>query len=454
MKKPELIDLETLVVEKLWGRISLLQSQQEKEDAIISIINEAQGTDHKEMVEKDLKNIKDDQTKVEFVKEFLSYGLIEELLCDSQVEDIIINSLKEIYVHHATQGLIPTGRRFASQKELDLFVKKLLLFSGRHHFDRIINLELPNLEGRVNIVTSAFGPQITITKAKVDPLSIIDLIKKDSMTFKVAAQLWLYVEGMSVKPASLIIAGGPGTGKTTLLNALFSFVPENERMVIIEDTLELNTFLEESCSRLESDEEISLAQLVKNSLRMRPDRIVVGEVRGIEARDMITAVNVGKNCMGTIHAATSREAILRLQNEPMNVPEILVNLVDVFVIMKRFHVHDKVYRVVDEVSETGGMEQKTVLLSQLFKYDYEKKSIKSVSPSTIYRDRLARATGLSARDIIDEVDIRAVVLETLAKKNVHTMTELTVFCRQYAKNPGRALESLGLDRERLIHSRR
>src|SRR3990167_9270964 len=116
----------------------------------------------------------------------------------------------------------------------------------------------------------------------------------------------MYIEGMSIRPANIMIAGGPGVGKTTLLNALFCFIPQNERMVVIEDTLELNTFLEDSCSRLESDDDIPLELLVRNSLRMRPDRIIIGEVRGPEAKDMITAVNVGKFCLSTIHAATAR----------------------------------------------------------------------------------------------------------------------------------------------------
>src|SRR5207248_2150676 len=145
------------------------------------------------------------------------------------------------------------------------------------------------------------GPQLTISKAKIDPLSIIDLIHFGSLSYELAAQLWLYMEGLSLRPANVIIAGGPGTGKTTLLNALMGLIPAKDRLVVIEDTLELNTFLDDSCSRLETDENLSLSDLVKNSLRMRPERVIVGEVRGEEARDMMTAVNIGKYCMSTIH---------------------------------------------------------------------------------------------------------------------------------------------------------
>ncbi len=447
MTKTESLELEAFVIEQLRGKFTILQPQNEKEEAVLAVLKNADGkiSFSGKLSPEDKKN---------FMRQFLSYGLIEDLLCDSDVEDIIINSLNTIYIHHAQKGFVPTGKQFKSFKELGLFAKKLILFSGRNETNSIVNLELPNLEGRVNIVSSPMGPQITITKAKVEPLSIIDLIARESLSYEIAAQLWLYVEGLSVKPANIIIAGGPGTGKTTLLNALFSFVPANERMVVMEDTLELNTFLDESCSRLESNDEVSLAELVKNSLRMRPDRIVVGEVRGEEARDMITAVNVGKYCMGTIHAATCREAILRLQNEPMNVPEVLVNLVDVFVIMRRFHVQDKVYRVIEELSETGGMEQKTVLLSQIYKYDFDKRMIRPVATSTVYRDRLARAAGLTPKDIIDEVSVRTQILKTLAQKGMKLIKEVTTLCRAYNQNPQETLKNLGLSREQILKQKK
>lgn len=454
MENSDLIDLELLIIERLKGRLSLLQSHTEKQQAIADVLNEANGIDDKKRLEEAIESIRSPEARQQFIKDFLSYGVIDDLLLDSDVEDIIINSLKDIYVHHSQKGLILTGKKFTSQKELDVFVRKLLLFAGRTGMNKIINLELPNLEGRVNIVMSPFGPQITITKAKTEPLSILNLIQKGSLTYEVAAQLWLYVEGFSIRPANIIIAGGPGTGKTTLLNALFCFVPISERMVIMEDTLELNTFLEDSCSRLESDDDLSLQALVKNSLRMRPDRVVIGEVRGAEARDMITAVNIGKYCLGTIHASNSREAILRLQNEPMNVPEILVNLVDVFICMRRFHVQNKVYRVVDEVSETGGMESKTILLSQIFKYDYEHKAIKNIASSTVYRDHLAREAGLSPKEIIDEVYVRAYVLKVLADEGMTTMKETTIFCRDYNRDAKKTLASLGLTKEEILKMKR
>ena len=138
----------------------------------------------------------------------------------------------------------------------------------------------------------------------------------------------------------------------------------------------------------------------------------------------------------------------------MNVPEVLVNLIDVFVVLKRYHVQDKLFRVIDEVSESSGMEQRVVLLSQIFKYDYEQKNIRAVSTSTVFRDRLAQQSGLVPKDIIDEVNIRAFILKTLYERKLTTMKEVTTFCRAYNKNPKEALAGLGFTREKLLGQRK
>ncbi|OGX26909.1 MAG: hypothetical protein A2787_03440 [Omnitrophica WOR_2 bacterium RIFCSPHIGHO2_01_FULL_48_9] len=454
MNKEKIIELESRLVEHLAGKFNLLQAMAEKEVLVDEALTDILKNDAAGIFKAAKEELGSSEAKLAFIRHFLSYDIIQDLLCEFEVEDIIINSLKPIYIHHGQKGFIPTDRRFDTPWELELFIKKLILFSGRKQGRKIMNLELPNLEGRVNIALSSFGPQLTITKAKLSPLSIIDLVARETLNFEVAAQLWLYLEGMSIRPANMIIAGGPGVGKTTLLNALFSFIPVGDRVVVIEDTLELNTFLDDSCSRLESDDDVSLADLVKNSLRMRPERIVIGEVRGEEARDMMTAANIGKYCIGTMHALTSREAIIRLQNEPMNIPEMLVNLIDVFIVLKRYHVDNKVFRVVDEVSETSGMEQVKILLSQVYKYDYDAKRIKATTPSTVYRDRLAHQAGILPKDVINEVRMRAFALEQLAARGHTTMTEVTNFCRAYNRNASQAIASLGFDREELLRQKK
>ncbi len=442
----ERIVIENEILDRLSGKIFLLQDLTQKRQIIFQAFMEVYNSSQ---CQKYIKKSKGLELET-FFNEFLSYGVIDDLLSDPDVEDIMINHLSSIYVHKTKLGMIKTSKSFNSREQLDLFIKKLIVFSGRKTIKKINNVELSDVKGRVNIIYSPFGPQITITRAKEKPLSIIDLMKSGTLNPQLAAQFWLYIEGLGVKPANLIISGGPGSGKTTLLNALFSFLPIHDRIIVIEDTLELNTDLEETFSRVESDEETSIADLVKNSLRMRPDRIIVGEVRGKEAQDLMTAMNIGKYCMGTMHASTARETIMRLENEPMNVPEVLVNLVDVFVIMRRYNINNKIQRVIGELVETAGMEKKIVLLSSLWSYDLSKHEFHESAISSIYRDRLAQISGRSPKDLMEELRVRANILRALMERNISDMKDVTEFCRRYSIDPQGAISGLGLKREDLL----
>jgi len=222
MKKATQLDLEFKLVESLLGKIHVLMPHSEKAELVSSNLMDVLKLS--EFAE--FKKIFDNGDKrLAFIKDFLSYGIVTDLLCDLDAEDIIINNLNTIYMHHATKGFIATDRKFGSSKELNLFIKKLLLFAGRKNLSKIMNLELPHLEGRVNIAFSTFGPQITITKAKVNPLSIIDLIRQGSLTHEVAAQFWMYIEGLSIRPANIMIAGGAGCGQNNTAQCLVFVYP-------------------------------------------------------------------------------------------------------------------------------------------------------------------------------------------------------------------------------------
>lgn len=445
-------EIEAKILDKIIGRLNFLQGEHEKRDIVDGIITELYGTTPRDtfMQSQALSGLTNEQEREKFIDDFFRYGIIEELLLDTYTEDVIINALNPIYVHHTLRGLIKTEKRFTTQRELDIFVKKLIVFSGRTCLRKLNNVELANVQGRVNIALSPFGPQITITKIKENPLSVIDLIRRGAMNYRMAALLWLYMEGMSIRPCNMLILGAPGSGKTTLLNALLGFIPDKERLVIIEDTLELSTQRQESWSRLESDDEVSLADLVKNSLRMRPERIVVGEVRGEEAQDLMTAMNIGKYCMGTIHSSAAREAIIRLQNEPMNIPEVLINLIDVFITCSKFHVKNEVFRVISEVAETAGMEQKKVLLSTVWKHDYEARRFVEQSPTSVFRDKVARASGMPVVEVIKELHLRSEIMKVLDNKNINSMEDTFRFFRDYNTDAGAALSTIDLTRADLL----
>jgi flagellar protein FlaI len=438
----ERILIENEILDKLSGKIFLLQDLSKKHEVIFQAFLEVYNSpNHQNFIRRSSKVDLDT-----FFHQFLSYGVIDDFLADPNVEDIMINNLDNIFVHKTKSGMVKTDSKFENREELDLFIKKLVIFSGRKDIRKINNVELSEIKGRANIAFSPFGPQITITRAKEKPLSIIELVRSGTFTPEIAGQFWLYIEGLSVKPANLIISGGPGSGKTTLLNALFNFIPDNERLVVIEDTLELNTELEDNCSRLESDEDTTLADLVKNTLRMRPDRVIVGEVRGSEASDLMTIMNIGKYCMGTLHASTARETVLRLQNEPMNVPQVLIGLVDVIIIMRRFNDNGTIKRVIGELVETAGTAEKNVLLSVLLSYDFATNRFRESNVSSIYRDKLAQISGRSPKEVMKEVEIRTAIIKRMADKNISDFKTVTAIFRKYLTHPQSVLRDLELIR--------
>ena len=429
------------LLDRLRGKITLILEDGERRAVIGTTLDDLSGEIGDELRDQ----LSDEQTRKKFLDYFLSYELIEGFLSDPLVEDIMINSTDPIFVHKTGEGLVKTDKRFTSIRDLDLFVKKLVVFGGRPDLELLNNIELFDVRGRVNIAWSPFGPQITITRAKERPLSILELIEKGMFTYELAGLLWLYIEGMSVRPANLLVAGEPGAGKTTFMNALMSFIPQTHRVVVIEDTLELNTSCLANCSRLETYGELTMAHLVKNSLRMRPDRVIIGEVRGAEAQDLMMAINIGKYCMGTLHAPNARETVIRLQTEPMNVPETLVNLVDVFIILKRLNLWGKITRVVGEIVETSGMENRVVLLSPVWSFDETRRRAVESSPSSVYRDRLAQASGLTSNQIMLETIRRSNILRLMhTKLNLKMVEEITNFCHLYLMQQDQALRQLGV----------
>ncbi|MFH1448378.1 MAG: ATPase, T2SS/T4P/T4SS family [Candidatus Micrarchaeota archaeon] len=418
------------VLEKLARKLTYGQSIETRKDIVFEILSE---------VRESLTSSEKD----EMVNEILSYDIIDDIMKDPEIEDIMISALNPVFVFHQKTGMTKTKRRFETLEDLDLFVRKLLAFSGKTEYKPINDLHLVTTQ-RANVIESPMGPQITIRKFRQTPLSIIDLVRNGTTDYAIGSMLWLYSDGLSIKPANLMIGGMPGAGKTTLLNAMFSFFPPNERLVVIEDTLELNTQGKENCSRLETNDDTTLKDLVRNTLRMRPDRIIVGEVRGEEAIDLMTAMNIGKICMCTIHASTAREMVTRLQNMPMNIPTDIIPMIDAFVMVKQFNIKKNISRVVSQIAETGGVE-KTVLLSDLCKYDYKSAKIKDLRPSVVYRDRLAESAGISPKEVMDELKSRARILRSLDRSNIHTIEQVSEFCNMYYENPQNALARLGME---------
>ncbi len=350
-------ELEIPVFRALAEKLGRMQEKEPRDAYITSIIKTINPNATQEQVDKILKDSAD-------------FGFLEKYLNDQDIEDIMVNNTKNVFVSSTTKGTMAVSDKVNTRVELENLVDKLKMYATTETANnKIFDVHMPN-GSRVNIVDSPLGADITIRNFRKNALSMIDLIRMGEMSYQMAARLWIYVDGLKVRPANMLIGGMPASGKTTLLNSMFSFFRPDERIVVIEETYELNTETQDNCVRLETSPDIEISDLVKNALRMRPDMIIIGEVRGEEAKDMMTAMNIGKISMGTIHAGNTRDVITRLQNTPMNVDQSIIPLIDTIVMVSQVKEKQGQARKITQVSEISGIETK-VLLSDLYTYDYK-----------------------------------------------------------------------------------
>jgi pilus assembly protein CpaF len=255
----------------------------------------------------------------EISDDVLGYGPIEPLLRDDSVSEVMVNGPDRIYVERSGK-LEETKSTFVDDAHLLRIIDKIVSQVGRRidESSPMVDARLPD-GSRVNAIIpplSLRGPVLTIRKFSRDPYTMDDLINFGSITAKAAHFLAACVQGK----LNVLISGGTGTGKTTTLNALSAFVPNDERIVTIEDAAELQLQqehvlpLESRPANIEGQGEVRIRELVRNALRMRPDRIIVGEVRGAETLDMLQAMNTGhEGSLTTIHANTPRDALARME---------------------------------------------------------------------------------------------------------------------------------------------
>jgi pilus assembly protein CpaF len=316
----------------------------------------------------------------EIVDEILGYGPIEPLLADQDVSEVMVNGPNLVYVERSGR-VTKTDVVFDDNDHVLRIIDRIIRPLGRR-VDRkspMVDARLPD-GSRVNAIIAPCalaGPTITIRKFSVDKLTVKDLIGFGSVTSPMAE----FLEACVRARLNIVVSGGTGSGKTTLLNVLSSFIPEDERIVTIEDSAELQLHqehvvpLETAAADLDGSGEVTIRDLVKNALRMRPERIVVGEVRGGEALDMLQAMNTGHDgSLTTIHANTPRDTIARLEtlvlmaelDLPLKVVRAqIASAVDL--IVQQARLKDGSRKVIN-ITEVQGMEGDVVVLSDIFTF--------------------------------------------------------------------------------------
>ncbi len=385
------------------------------------------------------------------IRDFVYLGKIEPLMRDHMVEEISCDGTNiPLYIWHREFESIPTNIRFDTDKELNNFARKVSYVSGKHvsMANPIVDASLPD-GSRINLTLgheiTKRGSTFTIRRFRSDPITIIDLIKFQTMSSDIAAYLWYVAE----KNSTMLVAGGTASGKTTALNALASFIRPGQKIVTIEDTQELNLPHENwipAVSRQNFTDgqigEINQFDLLRAALRQRPDIIIVGETRGREAYTLFQAMATGHGGFSSIHADSVEATLTRLASSPMDIPKTLIaNTLDLIYLQLKLRVKDKSVRRVIQISEIAGLDQNTgeILTHEIFKWNPQTDT-HSFAGNSVVLEKIKERHGDSDEQINFELSKRKLALEWMVKNNIREHKEVSKNIREFYADPERFSE--------------
>jgi flagellar protein FlaI len=380
-------------------------------------------------------------------RDFLGYGIVDVLIRDLNIEDISCNGTGiAIYVWHRFYESVPTNVVFGSREELSSFVTRLAYRAGHQ-----ISVSSPILEGalpegfRVHLTleeVSKRGDTFTIRKIRANPFTIVDLMNLGTISPSMAAYFWILVENLR----SIIVAGATASGKTALLNSICTFIRPEMKVVTIEEVRELR--LHENWIPMVTRpsfqpgvQEVTLFDLLKSSLRQRPDCIIVGEVRGEEAYTLFQSISVGHGGLCTIHAENVETVEKRLLTKPMSIPPMLISMMNVVALINRTKFRDNVVRRVMDLSEITGVDSKTdrAVFKRMCEWDSRDDTfalkVKSFAESFVLK-KVADLRHVPIESIVEELEKRELILKWVAHKGLKSYDEVAEVIRRYYLNPG------------------
>jgi len=383
----------------------------------------------------------------------LGYGKINAIMKDPFIEDISCNGYNvPIFVYHRKyQQNIRSSISFDAG-QLDTFVLVLSEKSGKtlSRATPLINSTLPGgarLQATYTSEISTRGSSFTIRKFREEPFTPVDLIDYNTFSIEMLAYLWLCMENRK----NLIFAGGTASGKTSALNAISLFIPPAAKIVSIEDTRELRLPHENwlpNVTRMKelgiTEGEIDMYELLRQAMRQRPEYILVGEIRGKEAQTLFQAMSTGHTTYSTMHATDVEEVISRLQNEPMNIPLMMFQALDIVCIQVLTHTGEgKRVRRNKVIAEVQGIDpaSRTLKINDIFKWDPFHDTFKQTGESVIL-ERIKEQRGWSSLKLDEEIASRSLILQYMRKNNIKEHNDVFSMIQGYYTNPGALLKKI------------
>ncbi len=368
------------------------------------------------------------------IEENLGLGKIEILLQDPALEEVVINNHREpVWIYHRKHGWLVTNIKIVTEARIRHFATMI----GRDVGKEITNLN-PLMDAhlltgdRVNATLAPIsnkGNTITIRKFSQDPWTITKFVKDNVLSYEAAAVIWLAVQN----ELSVIISGGTGSGKTSMLNVISNFFPPNQRIISIEDTRELTlpknlhwVPMETRLPNPEGKGGVTMLDLLVNALRMRPDRIIVGEIRRKrEAQVLLEAMHTGHSVYATLHANNAEEVVTRLTNPPIEIPKPMIASLSLIVIQNRNRRTGKRRTLqVAEITPTGDAKI-------LLKLNVAKDTLEQVAKSDTMMERLRLYTGLTDEEISNDLKEKVKILKWLVNKQSFDVNEIGLIIAKY-----------------------